>query len=126
MYRRWQMFLTLGVLIVTSSCSLFEMGCDTLGRPAVTVGVTDAQTGADALAGATVTVTDGHFIETHVVPDDPSRTGRLGAAIGRSGTYAVAVTKVGYQPWTRDGIVVTQNDGCHVRTVNVDAALSGQ
>lgn len=120
---RTRSFSSVVVLCFVAGCSLFDEGCDTVGRPAITVQVTDASTGADILPGTTIKIVDGEFVETFNVPNDPTRTGRVGGAIGRPGTYEVTVTKDGYQPWIRSNVNVTL-DGCHVKTVALDAALT--
>ena len=57
------------------------------------------------------------FSETYGQPEIP-----IGLAYEREGTYAVTVSKSGYKAWTASGVRVIR-DGCHVRTVKLNARL---
>ena len=73
--------------------------------------------------GVTVTVTDGSFAESRVVPGDRADVPVL-LAFERAGTYSITVTADGYDVWTSEGVRVTREDSCHVATTSVEAALS--
>lgn len=71
----------------------------------------------------TVTVTDGSFAESRIVPGDRADVPIL-LAFERVGTYSITVTADGYDVWTSEGVRVTREDSCHVATTPVEAALS--
>lgn len=110
--------------------ALFTVGCYTGGSPAslictdvylygLTVEVRDAGTLAPIADGATLTITEGSYVET--VTDAWDGTS-FAAAGERPGTYEVRVTKDGYQPWVRSGVLIT-GDECHVTPRNLEARL---
>lgn len=95
--------------------------CTTEARPAISVEVLDASTGASAAAGATLIARDGAFADTVVVPDHPGIRS-VGVAHERPGVYTVLVRKEGYYEWSREGVRVRDAE-CHVRTVELEARL---
>jgi hypothetical protein len=54
--------------------------------------------------------------------DDPPLPVSYAAAFERRGVYTVDLQVTGYYPWDTSGIAVSR-DECHVRTVNLSAAL---
>lgn len=106
------------------AASLFLGGCDepvvcTLMRvPALSVEVTHGTTGEPAADGATVTVTGGDFVREL----EQVSTLSFRVPYERAGTYRVTVEKEGFSTWSREGIVVDE-DECHVHTVTIQAAL---
>jgi hypothetical protein len=91
--------------------------------PALSISVLDDATGMGTACGATAVVTEGPFSETVQTPAFPACDDFvLGAALERTGTYSVVVSKAGYQNFTASNIVVTANP-CHVNTVTVTARM---
>jgi hypothetical protein len=92
---------------------------------AVTVRVRDANTLAPAAYGATLVLRDGEYVDsvtgTYAGPN-PEQASLLGAAEERAGTYEVTIRKEGYQPWTRQGIVVRQGE-CGVDGATLEVLL---
>ncbi len=86
--------------------------CTTEARAAISVSAIDADT-RTPVTGWHGIVRDGDY-------RDSLRFG--GAAYERAGTYTVTIEAVGYQTWTRGGIVVTDGE-CHVNGVSVVAEL---
>lgn len=84
------------------------------------VTVRDSATGIAAGNGATVVAQDGTYIDTLIfIPTDSLV---FQGARERPGTYSIRITKNGYAPWTREGIVVRAGS-CHVITVAIEALL---
>jgi hypothetical protein len=119
MHRR-SSFVALALLASTSlGCDIIAPGdCTSNVIKGLIVTVRNAQTGAPAGAGAVVTARDGGYVETLQGFDGLTFAG----AEERSGTYDIAVSSPGYQPWTRQNVNV--DDGsCHVKTANVLASI---
>lgn len=98
-----------------------SLACEMYAAAAVNLAIVDPSAGV-ALSGLGVMrlkVTDGAY-------SDSLRTVTLinywWAALERAGTYTATVDADGYQPWRKDGIVVTRGL-CHVRPVSVTARL---
>lgn len=106
------------VLEATGTLTLL---CQMYAAAGVTLTLVDSVSGAAPSGPGTVLlkVTDGTY-------SDSLRTltliGFWGAAFERVGTYTATVDADGYQPWRKDGIVVTRGL-CHVRPVSVTARL---
>jgi len=83
------------------------------------VRVHDSITNLPTGEGASVTAQDGSYLET-LRPIGDSFT--FQGATERSGTYVVRVSKAGYQPWTRTGVVVAGSE-CHVIPVEIASRL---
>jgi hypothetical protein len=112
-------------LAVSAGCEWFAVtGCDASAKPGIHIRIVDAHTNLPAAAGATVTITDGDYVEVEVVSADPAENDRvIGAAYERPGTYQITVAKAGYLMATLSGVVVTDGD-CHVRTRFVTVAIA--
>lgn len=103
------------------------LGCDVTGpdacptdaRPALSVKVLDAQTGAPLADSATVIARDGEYEET--LRECDLTITRCGA-YERPGTYAVVVSHPRYQLWIRDRVVAGEGS-CNVQTQNLTAEL---
>jgi hypothetical protein len=91
--------------------------CTTLFAYGVSATVTNAQTGA-AITNATLTLTDGNYVETMTV----FPTGDYVGAGERDGTYTLTAQAPGSVTKTIENIVVTK-DECHVKGVHVDVQL---
>lgn len=98
---------------------LDDTACTMEARPAVTVEMRDALTGAALTGPGTLTVRDGAFVETVEIAPGHSITG---AAHERPGVYAVTVRKMGYRDWTRADVPV-EDGKCHVETAKLRAEL---
>lgn len=107
--------------VVVSTSLVAGCGCDAVATRSLFITVVDERTQASIAAGATIRVVDGAFEETTEVPADFG-AGAVGMVFDRPGRYSVTVTKSGYQVWSREGVVVPQ-EGCSVRTAQVQARL---
>jgi hypothetical protein len=117
---RWTAFSLVSMLVA----SLALNGCDYLfdscyhgdvalvGRPPVTVAVSDSATGRPAARGATVTIAYEATTDTHVFPDSGSDSVQYSTKFVLPGTYDVRVTKPGYKDWEQ--IVDGQAGSCNV------------
>lgn len=85
----------------------------------LTVTVRDQVTTVPKADDATMTLREGAYEE--VVTDSWDGTSLSGAG-ERAGTYSVTVEHVGYESWTRSGVVITA-DECHVIPVSLTAEL---
>lgn len=92
--------------------------CTMQAVPALVVDAVDSATGSPARRGATIVVRSATFADSASATDDQP----IGLAHEKAGTYTVTVTKPGYQPWSKSGIVVGR-DECHVLTERVTAKL---
>ena len=118
------MLLILGA--ITGSACLDQGPCTTSVEPAIRVEVRDAATGAFIADIARGVARDGDFEDSLRVigatGGNPSIGTTLGGADERPGTYAIHLEAEGYARWDRADVRVTA-DGCHVRTVELSAAL---
>ncbi|GEM_PF-1698855 len=102
-----------------AACLFDPEACTMEARVGLRVTVRNAETGAPAGPGATVTATDGAYRETLLAfPDSLTFLG----ATERPGTYDVQVIQVGFQSWSRQGVEV-RDGGCHVETTDLDVRL---
>lgn len=85
----------------------------------ISVQVVDASSGAQRASGSTLTVRDGSYEEvvTEVIGNNT-----MVAAPERTGTYAVTITRAGYQTWSQFDVEVTENE-CHVVPVSLLAQI---
>jgi hypothetical protein len=115
-------------LVFAAGLILFAAGCgDTTGPGICTaqyvyglnVEVRDALSHEPAADGATITASDGAYVDTlRVMPD-----GLLALGAGeRAGVYTLTIRKPGYQVWESIGIRVDR-DRCHVHPVVVQAGI---
>jgi hypothetical protein len=107
---------------ILQAAGTLTLVCQAYAAAGVNLTIVDSVSGS-AVSGTGVMrlkVTDGGFV-------DSLRTVTLipqwGAAFERAGTYTATVDADGYQPWRKDGIVVTRGL-CHVRPVSVTARLA--
>lgn len=120
-------FGMLGLLLAAGAgaCRLVTGDCTSLLSGGVTVRVVDAATSAGIASGANILVVDGRYRDSLVVPTTPEHNDReFPLAMGRPGTYEVAVWKEGYEVWRQSGVAVTRRDRCEVAFVRVRAALT--
>ncbi|MEW5861678.1 MAG: hypothetical protein AB1861_30600, partial [Cyanobacteriota bacterium] len=98
------------------------MPCTPSIEPAITVTVSDAQTGVPL--EATIVVKDGNFQE-ELKRRGVTATGQMiyGGAFERPGVYSVKTSKEGYEPSVLENIKVTQ-DQCHVVTRQLSVLLT--
>jgi len=93
-------------------------------KPALNVAVQDLVTRASL--PALVVATDGGYravlMPSPGVPGSAGPGSYFGAA-ERSGTYTITVSATGYEPWTRENVVVTRGADCHVQQANLLALL---
>ena len=87
--------------------------CSTQFVYGVNVAVTDATTG-DPIDGATLTLTEGDYVE---VMEELASGSHIGAG-ERSGTYSLVAEAEGFETVTMDRIVVAA-DECHVISVSL-------
>jgi hypothetical protein len=95
-----------------------QVMCTMEARSALAIVVVDSATGAGLASAAMAVVTEGAFTDTLRGVDS-----LLSGVHERAGTYRVEVTAPGYQPWMREGVLVTR-DVCHVQTVSLRAPLA--
>ena len=81
--------------------------------------VINATSRTPSAAGATMTLSEGDYLESTIGIEDNSV---LFGAPEREGTYTVSVARSGYHTWVRSNMVVTA-DECHVQTVSLTAEL---
>ena len=112
--------LLIGPVLASSAC-LGTTGPDCTANivDGLIVRVHDSTTNLPVGEGATVTAQDGSHLETLRLTVGSFT---FQGATERSGTYVVRVSKSGYQPWTRTGVVVTESE-CHVIQVEVVVKL---
>jgi hypothetical protein len=84
--------------------------CSGVGGYAVQVEVRDAVTGASAVEGAVLTVTDGAYADS--ARGGPGAPPVLAAAPERPGTYTATVRRAGYAEWSRTGVRVGRSGSC--------------
>jgi hypothetical protein len=85
--------------------------------------VRDSVTDEPAAADARLIVRDGSYADTSdQLPAPYTDPLVLRAAGERGGWYDVSVEKTGYRDWMRNPVRVNE-DGCHVRTVQLQARL---
>lgn len=98
------------------------LACTMEARAGITLTLVDSTTGVP-LSGPgdmRLMVTDGMYRDS--LRTVVALIGFWGGAYERVGTYTATVDADGYQPWRKDGIVVTRGL-CHVRPVSVTARL---
>jgi hypothetical protein len=112
----------LTTLLASVSCTILPdpIACTAIYAYGITATVTDQDTGSP-IPGATLTLTDGVYVEEM----ESFQTGDFVGAGERAGTYSLTATAPGYQSLAIDDIVVTA-DICHVHGVHVDVELSPQ
>lgn len=117
---RWgfsRILLAVVAVVLVGGCGVLDpIICTTEARPGLRVAVVDSVTG-DTIPEATVVAEEGAYQETLNLYG-----GVAHGAYERAGTYRVDVTAAGYEPWSREGVQVTE-DECHVRTVDITARL---
>lgn len=111
------------LVLAASGCDALPLACTAEARAAVSVEIRDSATSAPLADGTIAAVTEGPYTDTLTLCGWSGSVGltRCGAW-ERAGTYAVQVTRPGYQPWSRTGVSVTR-DACHVRGVALQALL---
>jgi hypothetical protein len=107
--------------LVLAGCdgSLGPIACTDIFAYGVTVRVEDADTGAPRADSATLTLTDGAYVEVVTTSFDGAT---LSGAGERAGTYRLVVERTGYTRWAADDVVVGA-DECHVIGVSLTALL---
>jgi hypothetical protein len=85
------------------------------------VRVTDEVTKQPVLEYTVTVVRADGYTETRTAP--PNYSYALGLAWELDGTYAVEVTKSGYQDWRANGVVVTRGICGGVQPVSLEAAM---
>ena len=114
------------VLIVSLVLSLgacnWDGDCISLGRPSQRVTIRDSQTGALVAAGAIVLVIGQDFRDSVQIQENiPNHT----VAFERDGPVSIEVRQVGYELWTRSGILAVRHGSCdYIRATDVTALLT--
>jgi hypothetical protein len=113
------------LLLSVGSCDTVEPRvCPGSVNPALVVEITDAETGLPIAAGANGVARDGEYVDS-LSPHQFDAAGVMiarQAALGRPGTYLVAVTHPGYELWV-DGPFSVRMGECTVETRTLQAAL---
>lgn len=101
---------------------LSPTNCTDIALAGLAISIVDIETGSPIVADdVRVEVRDGLFVE---VAEGSSNELDLAMAFERTGRYEIHVTAAGYLPWDTTGVRVRRtDDGCHVNTVTVTAAL---
>ena len=109
------------VAVGASACGddLGPIACTDVFVYGLSVDVFDAATNEPKADSATLTITEGGYTEI----TEESFDGLTMVAAGeRAGTYAVVVSRPGYQNWVTTNVTITE-DECHVIPVRLLAAL---
>jgi hypothetical protein len=126
MNRNWSPLLIAMTLFLESACGGGggdPKACDTSAHAGILIRVIDNASGNPIACGASAVVISGSYSETVNSNTPCSDNTNLMAAFERPGTYAITVSKAGYQNFTINDVIVTPGV-CHVNTVTVDARLS--
>ena len=98
------------IVVVTlcagAACSR-DIVCTANPKWALIVSVLDSTTALSALKGATIVARTGTYVDSIAAAAD---LGSVFLGVDQSGTYSLSVTKTGYKPWVRLGIVVGTNE----------------
>ena len=113
--------------VIIFSLVLFLGGCDwdgdciSLGRPSQRVTIRDSQTGALVATGAIVLVIGQDFRDSVQIQENiPNQT----VAFERDGPVTIEVRQVGYELWTRSGVVAVRHGSCdYIRATDITALL---
>jgi hypothetical protein len=117
-----------GGLVVAfgTACSGPSPICTTESRPALEIEVRDRVSHQFIPALARGVAREGAFEDSvqlwGMTADNPPVPVSYAAAFERRGVYTVQLEVAGYHRWDTSGIAVSR-DECHVRTVNLSAAL---
>lgn len=122
-YKAFGLLSTLLFVMSPTQCESKSMEpCTPSIEPAITVTVTDAQTGAPL--DATVRVDDENFQEElQLVGVSADGQTIYGGAFERPGTYTIWVERAGYQPTVIENVDVTKGE-CHVQTQRIEVRLN--
>ena len=94
--------------------------CTMQAVAALNVDAIDSATGAPATKGASIVARSETYADSTQEPAPNDQFVSL--AFEKAGTYTVTVTKPGYKPWSKSGVVVGR-DECHVLPQRVTAKL---
>src|SRR4029077_17264157 len=99
--------------------------CTGIVVPGVRVDVWDAKTGESIADSARGDVRDGTYADSLRLAGYPptGAASQFRAADERAGTYTISVVRPGYAPWSKSGVRVRRQDGCHVAETHVVARL---
>ena len=107
------------------ACSTEPGACTTSVEPGIVVEIRDSVTGAPVAAQAIGQVEDHRFADSLQAwgsSGNPPILLSRASAFERPGAYVVTVFAQGYRPWVQENVEVRE-DGCHVRTVRLEARL---
>ena len=104
----------------TTAASKPSVMCTMQAVAALNVDAIDSATGAPATKGSSVVARSATYADSTQAPAPNDQFVSL--AYEKAGTYTVTVTKPGYKPWSKSGVVVGR-DECHVLPERVTAKL---
>ena len=122
---RWKAAALLLVPLALAGCDGSGVGleCTAILIHGIHLTVIDAATGLPPDAPEVAAVArDGGYAHGVVVPRRGVEAGPIALVEDRAGTYDLEVAAPGYATWRREDVRVT-GDACHVRPVEVEAAL---
>ena len=112
--------ILLGSTLAACSRKQEPVMCTMEARAALAIVVVDSLTGAGLGATTLALAMEGTTIDTLA-----GRDSVVSGAFERPGTYRLELTTPGYRPWTREGVVVKQ-DEYHVLTERLRALMVPQ
>ena len=94
--------------------------CTMQAVAALNVDAIDSAQGTPATMGSSIVARSDTYADSTNGPAPANQP--VGLAYEKAGTYTVTVTKPGYKPWSKQGIVVAR-DECHVIPQRITAKL---
>ena len=112
--------ITFSLALLVSACN-WDGDCISIGRPSQRITIRDSQTGALVAAGTIVLVIGQDFRDSVQIQENiPNHT----IAFERDGPVTIEVRQVGYELWTRSGVLAFRHGSCdYIRATDVTALL---
>ena len=134
MVSRWVVFFTMRLIVLalttlplTGIACLNQGPCTLQADPSVRVRVQDSISGAPIASGARMIQRNGTYVDSaEVRPNDPYVDAfplYVFSALERPGIYAITVRKAGYRDWSRNAVIVREDNCGHPQTVSLTARL---
>lgn len=120
-------------LLVPFAAGAIVLGCESStgdclleGFPAVRANITDSITGRPLAYRSSLIIREGAYVDSVPFSSTVADSGTLlfiDAGISRAGTYNVTVRREGSRVWTRDGVRASREDGCSLKTAELNVRL---